>query len=355
MPWSARTGRDHPQRPPVPAAGGGAQSAAPASAAGWSRRSVCGPRTPASAASAGRSRRLLVADGPEPMLLGLLDPDAELTEAIQPADGSRAPWRSACSAGSTASSRTPSPVWPRRPGGPFRLAEWQRDTVRTGARRRPGLAGRHGGRGAGRSAGRPAHRPDRPGGAVGGGPGPARARPWPLSADLVARRDQLGSPMATVLLVRHGRTAANTAGILAGRSPGVELDDVGREQAADPRCADGRGAAGRPGQLAAAALPADRSRPSSRRAPRPCRRSRRAGPDRVRLRRVDRASSLRELEQGEALEHRAAAAVGGPVPGRRGDDGDGGPRRRRDPHLGRADRRRARRRTRSGWRSRTAT
>ncbi len=38
--------------------------------------------------------------------------------------------------------------------------------------------------------------------------------------------------MATVLLVRHGRTAANTAGILAGRSPGVELDDVGRTQAA---------------------------------------------------------------------------------------------------------------------------
>ena len=38
--------------------------------------------------------------------------------------------------------------------------------------------------------------------------------------------------MATVLLVRHGRTSANTAGILAGRSPGVELDDVGRQQAA---------------------------------------------------------------------------------------------------------------------------
>jgi probable phosphomutase (TIGR03848 family) len=38
--------------------------------------------------------------------------------------------------------------------------------------------------------------------------------------------------MATVLLVRHGRTSANTAGILAGRSPGVELDDVGRAQAA---------------------------------------------------------------------------------------------------------------------------
>ena len=38
--------------------------------------------------------------------------------------------------------------------------------------------------------------------------------------------------MTTVLLVRHGRTSANTAGVLAGRSSGVELDDRGREQVA---------------------------------------------------------------------------------------------------------------------------
>ncbi|CAD6006109.1 histidine phosphatase family protein [Agreia sp. COWG] len=38
--------------------------------------------------------------------------------------------------------------------------------------------------------------------------------------------------MATVLLVRHGRTAANVQGILAGRTAGVDLDDIGREQAA---------------------------------------------------------------------------------------------------------------------------
>jgi probable phosphomutase (TIGR03848 family) len=37
--------------------------------------------------------------------------------------------------------------------------------------------------------------------------------------------------MATVLLVRHGRTAANAKGILAGRTPGIELDSVGLEQA----------------------------------------------------------------------------------------------------------------------------
>jgi probable phosphomutase (TIGR03848 family) len=38
--------------------------------------------------------------------------------------------------------------------------------------------------------------------------------------------------MATVILVRHGRTTANASGVLAGRTPGVLLDDVGRQQAA---------------------------------------------------------------------------------------------------------------------------
>lgn len=38
--------------------------------------------------------------------------------------------------------------------------------------------------------------------------------------------------MPTLLLVRHGRTGANAAGVLAGRAPGVDLDEVGREQAA---------------------------------------------------------------------------------------------------------------------------
>lgn len=37
--------------------------------------------------------------------------------------------------------------------------------------------------------------------------------------------------MATVILVRHGRSSANTAGVLAGRLPGVKLDDRGHEQA----------------------------------------------------------------------------------------------------------------------------
>lgn len=38
--------------------------------------------------------------------------------------------------------------------------------------------------------------------------------------------------MATVILVRHGRTTANAAGLLAGRAAGVSLDEIGREQAA---------------------------------------------------------------------------------------------------------------------------
>ncbi|SKC66520.1 MSMEG_4193 family putative phosphomutase [Krasilnikoviella flava] len=37
--------------------------------------------------------------------------------------------------------------------------------------------------------------------------------------------------MPTVLLVRHGRTTANVQGVLAGRTAGVRLDAVGREQA----------------------------------------------------------------------------------------------------------------------------
>ncbi|MDD2858772.1 MAG: MSMEG_4193 family putative phosphomutase [Candidatus Nanopelagicales bacterium] len=37
--------------------------------------------------------------------------------------------------------------------------------------------------------------------------------------------------MTTLILVRHGRTAANRDGILAGWTPGVVLDEVGEQQA----------------------------------------------------------------------------------------------------------------------------
>jgi probable phosphomutase (TIGR03848 family) len=38
--------------------------------------------------------------------------------------------------------------------------------------------------------------------------------------------------MATVILVRHGRSTANTSGVLAGRQKGIRLDETGRAQAA---------------------------------------------------------------------------------------------------------------------------
>jgi probable phosphomutase (TIGR03848 family) len=38
--------------------------------------------------------------------------------------------------------------------------------------------------------------------------------------------------MATLILVRHGRTSANSSGVLAGRSPGVGLDETGEQQVA---------------------------------------------------------------------------------------------------------------------------
>lgn len=37
--------------------------------------------------------------------------------------------------------------------------------------------------------------------------------------------------MTTLLLIRHGRTTANADRLLAGRTPGVHLDDTGRDQA----------------------------------------------------------------------------------------------------------------------------
>ncbi|MFT4042984.1 MAG: MSMEG_4193 family putative phosphomutase [Gordonia sp. (in: high G+C Gram-positive bacteria)] len=37
----------------------------------------------------------------------------------------------------------------------------------------------------------------------------------------------------TVILVRHGRSTANTSGVLAGRTPGVSLDGKGQAQAAE--------------------------------------------------------------------------------------------------------------------------
>ena len=37
--------------------------------------------------------------------------------------------------------------------------------------------------------------------------------------------------MASIILVRHSRSTANTAGVLAGQAPGISLDEVGQNQA----------------------------------------------------------------------------------------------------------------------------
>ncbi|MDN5860269.1 MAG: MSMEG_4193 family putative phosphomutase [Pseudonocardia sp.] len=37
--------------------------------------------------------------------------------------------------------------------------------------------------------------------------------------------------MTALILLRHGRSSANVSGVLAGRTPGVELDELGRGQA----------------------------------------------------------------------------------------------------------------------------
>ncbi|WP_329069968.1 histidine phosphatase family protein [Streptomyces sp. NBC_01429] len=59
--------------------------------------------------------------------------------------------------------------------------------------------------------------------------------------------------MATLILVRHGRSTANTAGLLAGWTPGVALDERGAAQAA-----------GLPGRLAGVPLAAVVSSPLQR-------------------------------------------------------------------------------------------
>nr|WP_284286892.1 histidine phosphatase family protein [Angustibacter aerolatus] len=152
--------------------------------------------------------------------------------------------------------------------------------------------------------------------------------------------------MPTLLLVRHGRTTANTAGVLAGWTPGVRLDEQGEAQVA----ALGQRAAVLPiaqvvtsplercGQTAAAltAVPGPKGA---------------ARPEPV----VD--DRLGECRYGdwtgrepEDAREGAHVAGGAAAPERRGvprsrgrvDAGDAGPRARRRPRVGRPRRRRAR-------------
>ena len=157
--------------------------------------------------------------------------------------------------------------------------------------------------------------------------------------------------MATVLLLRHGLTAL-TGPVLAGRTPGVHLDERGQKQAAAvaeriaalpltaivtsplERCVE-----------TAEAIAARSAQPAATRV------ARRRPAHRVRLRRLDRPAD-QGAGQGPAVEGGAGAAVGGALPGRRGagrDGGAGGARAVRDWDAPSSAP------TRSGWPAATAT
>ena len=161
--------------------------------------------------------------------------------------------------------------------------------------------------------------------------------------------------MATVILVRHGRTTANASGVLAGRTAGVRLDDDRRRPGGADR------ASGSPSCRWSRSSPARSSGAGRPRGPSLGRQAAVAAGDRdrarhhrVRLRRVA-GPAAQGPGQGAALEDRADPAVGGDLPGRRVDGDDAGPRRW-PPYAGAT--RSSRPSTapaRSGWRSATAT
>ena len=126
--------------------------------------------------------------------------------------------------------------------------------------------------------------------------------------------EQPRPPVITVVLVRHGRSTANTAGLLAGRTPGVQLDEHGQGQAA--QIAE---------RLAAARFDRLISSPLERCLQTITPFSKATGLD-SRDRRTLRRGRLRRLVQsaaqgfgdGAALEDRPAAPVGRRLPRRRG-------------------------------------
>ena len=150
--------------------------------------------------------------------------------------------------------------------------------------------------------------------------------------------------MATVILVRHGRTTANTAGVLAGRAAGVQLDDVGPRPGGARRRSGSPGAARRRRDQPARALPADRAADrggAARAQPRPGHGAR-ASPSATTA--TGRAGPLKDAGQGDRCGDRADPAVRGDVPRRRVDGRDAGPRGRRRTPPRRRRRGRARRR-----------
>ena len=164
--------------------------------------------------------------------------------------------------------------------------------------------------------------------------------------------------MATVLLVRHGRTTANSSGVLAGRTPGVRLDDTGGSSRPRPR---GERLAAGPARRGVVTSPLERCRQTAkaiaqRQQPGPADGSpwRGEGAPRGRLRRVDRPRA-QDARQGAAVEGRAGPPV-------RRRSSPGASRWRRCRHVrsppsaaGTPRSRRSTDPTRSGPRSATAT
>ena len=126
-------------------------------------------------------------------------------------------------------------------------------------------------------------------------PGPGR----PLRYSALSTITPEASPttladMATVILVRHGRTTANATGVLAGRLAGVQLDETGHGQATRVGAAAGRSAARRDREQPPRALPAD-GEGDPRRAGRAAHDLARPRDHRVRLRRVAGPGPARDL------------------------------------------------------------
>ena len=131
-------------------------------------------------------------------------------------------------------------------------------------------------------------------------------------------------PLTTILLVRHGQTPS-TGKILPGRAPGLHLADAGRGSRPQR-------AAERIGELkqvdALYTSPLERARETAAPIAKVTgqRATRRAGPARVRLRRVDRRRAA-EADEEAGVADRAAGAVDVPLPRRRELLGDAAPHR----------------------------
>ena len=150
--------------------------------------------------------------------------------------------------------------------------------------------------------------------------------------------------MATVILVRHGRTTANATGVLAGRLPGVRLDETGHRAGGRDRRAARAGAPGGRGVQPPRALPADDAARSPPRRPATLRRHHRASGSASATTASGRAARSRTWPRSRCGRSCSRSPRPPTFPRRGVDAGDAGPRGRGRPPPRRARRGRARRR-----------